>query len=131
MSIATSLTKLETDITSAYNAVQTKGGTIPSDKNTNNLATAINSISGGGSATLITKSITENGTYNASSDSADGYSQVTVNVSGGGTVEPEEKDVNFYDYDGTRLYSYTKAEILELQQYPSLPTKTGINYISP
>ena len=40
-----------------------------------------------GSATapvLTTKSITQNGTYNASSDSADGYSSVTVNVSGGG-----------------------------------------------
>ena len=33
---------------------------------------------------LTTKSITQNGTYNASSDSADGYSSVTVNVSGGG-----------------------------------------------
>lgn len=38
----------------------------------------------GSSATLITKSITANGTYNASSDFADGYSSVTVNVSGGG-----------------------------------------------
>lgn len=36
--------------------------------------------SGGSSATLITKTITANGTYNASSDSADGYSSVTVNV---------------------------------------------------
>ena len=36
-------------------------------------------VSGGGS-TLITKNISENGTYNASSDSADGYSQVTVTV---------------------------------------------------
>ena len=32
------------------------------------------------SATLTTKTITANGTYNASSDGADGYSQVTVNV---------------------------------------------------
>lgn len=32
---------------------------------------------------LITKSITANGTYNASSDNADGYSSVTVNVTGG------------------------------------------------
>lgn len=39
------------------------------------------SDSGGGS-TLITKNITENGTYNASSDNADGYSKVIVNVSG-------------------------------------------------
>ena len=33
--------------------------------------------------TLITKTITENGTYEASDDDADGYSEVTVNVSGG------------------------------------------------
>lgn len=32
------------------------------------------------SATLITKTITANGTYSASDDSADGYSEVTVNV---------------------------------------------------
>lgn len=32
--------------------------------------------------TLINKTITANGTYNASSDSADGYSSVTVNVPG-------------------------------------------------
>lgn len=38
----------------------------------------------GGSSTLITKSITQNGTYYASTDNADGYSQVEVNVSGGG-----------------------------------------------
>jgi len=41
---------------------------------------AIESISGGGSATLIEKSISANGTYNASSDSADGYSKVVVSV---------------------------------------------------
>ena len=35
---------------------------------------------------LGTKSITSNGTYAASSDSLDGYSSVTVNVSGGGGV---------------------------------------------
>lgn len=39
---------------------------------------------GGSQPVLITKSITQNGTYNASSDNADGYSSVNVNVSGGG-----------------------------------------------
>ncbi len=40
---------------------------------------------GGGSASrLITKNITQNGLYNASDDNADGYSSVSVNVSGGG-----------------------------------------------
>ena len=37
----------------------------------------------GDAPTLITKSITQNGTYNASSDNATGYSSVSVNVSGG------------------------------------------------
>lgn len=80
MSIASELTKLETDITNAYSTINTKGGTIPSNKNTDNLSAAINSIPSGGSATLITKTITENGTYKASDDDADGYSEVTVNV---------------------------------------------------
>ena len=41
---------------------------------------------GGGSPTLITKSITLNGTYDADDDNADGYSEVTVNVQGGASV---------------------------------------------
>ena len=36
-----------------------------------------------GPPTLIEKTITENGTYDASDDEADGYSSVTVDVSGG------------------------------------------------
>ena len=42
----------------------------------------------GSSVDLVAKSITSNGTYTASSDNADGYSSVTVNVpSGGGTYQ--------------------------------------------
>ena len=40
---------------------------------------------GGGGSTLIEKTITANGTYDAEDDDADGYSSVTVNVSGGST----------------------------------------------
>ena len=36
---------------------------------------------GGGGSTLISKTITRNGEYDASDDDADGYSDVTVNVS--------------------------------------------------
>lgn len=79
---------------------------------------------GSGGATLITKSITQNGTYNASSDNADGYSSVTVNVSGGGAVE--SNDVNFYDYDGTILYSYSAADFANLSALPANPTHTGL-----
>lgn len=40
----------------------------------------ISENSGGGSATLIEKTVTQNGVYNAADDSADGYSKVTANV---------------------------------------------------
>lgn len=37
-----------------------------------------------------------------------------------------EKDCNFYDYDGTLLYSYTKEEALALTELPPLPTQPGL-----
>ncbi len=47
----------------------------------------VNVQSGGGSAILVQKMITSNGTYNALlDDDADGYSEVLVSVSGGGTA---------------------------------------------
>ena len=53
MSIATELTNLTNNITSAYNAINTKGGTLPANKNTANLANAIDSIPSGGSAEVV------------------------------------------------------------------------------
>lgn len=44
----------------------------------------------------------------------DGYGK-----GGGETAEPEAKDVNFYDYDGTRLYAYTLAEAKALTALPA------------
>ena len=72
------------DLTSVASAIRTKGGTSAALSFPAGFVTAISNIPTGGSATLITKNITANGTYNASSDNADGYSSVTVNVSGGG-----------------------------------------------
>ena len=45
-----------------------------------NLAELVVNVSGGGGGTIVSKSITANGTYDASADNADGYSPVTVNV---------------------------------------------------
>ena len=68
---------------------------------TNNNSVEVN-VSGGG-GTLISKTITQNGVYNASADAADGYSEVTVNVTPNlqsktatqnGTVTPDQ------GYDG-------------------------------
>lgn len=36
------------------------------------------------------------------------------------------KDVNFYDYDGTRLYSYSWDEIVAMTELPPLPTRKGL-----
>ena len=49
MAIADTINSMKTNITNAYNAIQTKGGTIPTNKNLENLSTAINSITGGSS----------------------------------------------------------------------------------
>lgn len=70
----------DSDLTSVASAIRTKGGTSASLSFPSGFVTAIGNISTGGGSTLITKSITANGTYNASSDSADGYSSVTVTV---------------------------------------------------
>ena len=37
-----------------------------------------------------------------------------------------KSDVNFYDYDGTLLHSYSKSEFLALQELPNLPTQPGL-----
>jgi hypothetical protein len=46
----------------------------------------------------------------------------------GGSSNPTapKKDVNFYDYDGTRLYSYTVEEAQALTELPPLPTQPGL-----
>ena len=45
---------------------------------------------------------------------------------GGGGGSVEEKDVNFYDYDGTLLYSYTARDFANLSAMPRNPSHTGL-----
>ena len=73
-------TQLNSDLTDVADAIRTKGGTSSPLSFPTGFVNAIDAIQTGGSATLIEKSITANGTYNASSDSADGYSKVVVSV---------------------------------------------------
>ena len=47
-----------------------------------------------------------------------------ISTGGGGTVSP--KDVNFYDYDGTLLYSYTALEFAALSSMPANPSHSGL-----
>ena len=73
-----------------------------------------------GSVSVESLSVSANGTYIAPSGTA--YSPVTVNVQS----SAEEKDVNFIDYDGTILYSYTAEEANALTALPSNPSHSGL-----
>lgn len=80
---------------------------------------------------LTTKSITQNGTYNASTDGADGYSSVTVNVSGGGGIteytDPDGYLVVVVDYDG-RVIKEDKLNSGKTFTLPNVPTHTGLTF---
>lgn len=80
MSIANEITRLQNAKTSIKTSIENKG-VIVGDGTIDTYASKINEISTS-SAVLGTKTITENGTYKASDDNLDGYSEVTVETSG-------------------------------------------------
>ena len=47
---------------------------------------------------------------------------------GGGTSTPTMKDVNFYDYDGTLVASYTLDDVQALTALPDGPTHAGLTF---
>lgn len=58
-----------------------------------------------------------------------GFAEAVAGITSGGAavvVSAPMKDVNFYDYDGTRLYSYTVAEAAALTELPPLPFHSGL-----
>ena len=79
-------TQLDADLTSVADAIRTKGGTSASLAFPSGFVSAINAIPTGGGSVIQPLSVTANGTYTAPSG-VDGYSPVTVNVSGGGGGE--------------------------------------------
>ena len=96
--------------------VAVQAGTIIDDGDGN-----INLSPTGEVAVITPLAVNQNGTYTAPSNT--GYSPVIVNVENN-PVEP--KDVNFIDYDGTLLYSYTKTEFANLSTLPANPTHAGL-----
>lgn len=49
------------------------------------------------------------------------FSEEIRGIESGGVVEKEYKDVNFFDYDGTILFSYTWEEAEQLTEMPTPP----------
>ena len=65
--------------------------------------------------------VTQNGTIDTTLNNS-----VVVNVSGGGGTEVPSRDVNFYDYDGTIVASYSAADFANLSALPSNPSHDGL-----
>lgn len=87
---------------------------------------------GGGEAVIRSLDVTENGTYSAPSG-VDGYSPVNVNVSGGGSLTPEEQealDTLVNSSDGVLNTIVVESEgILGRNQNPTFSTSTWDRYL--
>lgn len=49
-----------------------------------------------------------------------------IETGGGAAEEAPLNDVNFFDYDGACVYSYTKSEFLQLNSLPEGPSHAGL-----
>lgn len=76
---------------------------------------------GGGGVTVEALNVSANGTYTAETGKA--YNPVSVSVT---DVDAEDKDINFYDVDGVRLFSYTREEFAELSALPTAPDRPDL-----
>lgn len=90
----------------------------------------------GGSSVLISKTITENGTYNASDDHANGYSDVIVNVPSSGAQYPQATKTLIVDNTSltntlTFTESYTNYDFLEMVTYNSSSQKETSFLVTP
>jgi hypothetical protein len=132
MSISSEISRLTQAKADIKTAIESKGVTVPSSAKLDDYPELIDDIEQGSTPNLQTKSvsITENGTTTVEPDPGyDGLSEVgvSVNVQGGGGGEiAKENDVNFIDYDGTILHSYTAEEFLSLTEMPENPTHEGL-----
>lgn len=132
MSISSEISRLTQAKADIKTAIENKGVTVPSNAKLNDYPDLIDDIEQGSTPNLQRKtvSITENGTTTVEPDPGyDGLSEVgvSVNVQGGGGGElAKENDVNFIDYDGTILHSYTAEEFLALTEMPENPTHEGL-----
>lgn len=108
----------DSELSSIAGAIREKTGASEKLEFPNEFVEAIENIS---NINVEGLSVTQNGTYTAPSGKA--YSPVNVNVQSVPSVPA--KEVNFRDYDGTVLYSYTPAEFAALEAMPANPDHSG------
>lgn len=70
--------------------------------------------------------VTKEGTVNPGDGLEEYPADILTIPSGGGGSGAATKDVNFYDYEGTVVNSYTAAEFAELVAMPDNPTHEGL-----
>lgn len=76
--------------------------------------------------TSVADAIRIKGKTTASLDFPDGFVGAIDNIKTGDDAPVAEKDVNFYDYDGTLLHAYTVADAQALTELPELPEREGL-----
>lgn len=69
--------------------------------------------------------VAKGGTVGAN-DGLEEYPADIATIPTGGITPAETKDVNFYDYDGACVYSYTADEFAELTAMPANPSHAGL-----
>ena len=114
MSIDTELQAMRTHISDSYNAVQSKGGTIPQNQSFSNLSTAINSIASMNPNNGIARyKLTDNGTRISPNDiPVTGLFNGAIKISGR------------YSENGTLKYGFTNTNMSGALVFPEL---TDIN----
>lgn len=124
-----------TYLKSIANAIRRKLG-VQTKYKPSQMANAIDSITG--DATLGTKTITANGTYEAADDLVDGYSEVTVNVSPTGTKEititqngTVTEDVS--DYENAKIITNVSGGSTEVYTGSITPTErvASVSFYAP
>lgn len=127
--IAENLTRLSNAKDAIAAAIVDKGGTIEAGDGFESFADKIEAISGGGGV-LISKNITENGTYYAVDDEADGYASVEVDVASGKyneinctmqeyeAMESHNIHTIYIVTDGNKTYKYLGNDQIGFEEIP-------------
>ena len=77
--------------------------------------------------TAIANAITAKGGTVSSGDGLEDFASDIASIPSGGGGSQPQKDINFYDYDGTIVNSYTAAEFAELSSRPTPSLRRSIS----